>query len=51
MSLDKTTSKYKGPNSDISESSKFRNNERRNVDAKQSFKREITKENDALAIS
>jgi len=34
-----------------SESSKFRNNERRNGDAKQSFKHVIPKVNDALAIS
>ncbi len=34
-----------------SELSKFRNNERRNEDAKRSFKHEIPKVNDALAIS
>jgi len=34
-----------------SESSKFRNNERRDEDAKRSFKHEISKANGALAIS
>ncbi|WP_250433932.1 hypothetical protein [Hanstruepera flava] len=34
-----------------SKSSKFRNNERKNADAKRSFKHEVLKVNGALAIS